>query len=115
MSHDMRFPTMWYVPPAKAKTSLRIHFVAHMSMHRLVRLCGSTGFVIFKKETTMKSLQNAMFGVHRNEKCFKHIAVYIGIILQRNYREMTIYGHINGHFPKYPFVTSMVKNMGPTT
>ena len=24
MSHDMRFPTMWYVQPAKAQTSLRI-------------------------------------------------------------------------------------------
>ena len=24
MSHDMRFPTMWYVRPAKAQTSLRI-------------------------------------------------------------------------------------------
>ena len=27
MSHDMRFPTMWYVRPAKAQTSLRIHTV----------------------------------------------------------------------------------------
>ena len=26
-SHDMRFPTMWYVRPAKAQTSLRIHTV----------------------------------------------------------------------------------------
>ena len=25
MSHDIRFPTMWYVRPAKAQTSLRIH------------------------------------------------------------------------------------------
>ena len=24
MSHDMRFPTMWYARPAKAQTSLRI-------------------------------------------------------------------------------------------
>ena len=24
LSHDMRFPTMWYVEPAKAQTSLRI-------------------------------------------------------------------------------------------
>ena len=24
LSRDMRFPTMWYVRPAKAKTSLRI-------------------------------------------------------------------------------------------
>ena len=24
MSHDMRFPTMWYVRPVKAQTSLRI-------------------------------------------------------------------------------------------
>ena len=24
VSHDMRFPTMWYVRPAMAKTSLRI-------------------------------------------------------------------------------------------
>ena len=28
MSRDMRFPTMWYVPPAKAQTSLRIHAVS---------------------------------------------------------------------------------------
>ena len=27
MSHDMRFPTMWYVRPAKAPTSLRIRAV----------------------------------------------------------------------------------------
>ena len=27
MSHDMRFPTMWYVRPAKAQTSLRIRAV----------------------------------------------------------------------------------------
>ena len=27
MSHDMRIPTMWYVQPAKARTSLRIHAV----------------------------------------------------------------------------------------
>ena len=27
MSHHMRFPTMWYVRPAKAQTSLRIHAV----------------------------------------------------------------------------------------
>ena len=24
LSHDMRFPTMWYVRPAKAQTSLRM-------------------------------------------------------------------------------------------
>ena len=24
LSHDMRFPTMWYVPPAKLQISLRI-------------------------------------------------------------------------------------------
>ena len=27
VSHDMRFPTMWYVRPAKAQTSLRIRAV----------------------------------------------------------------------------------------
>ena len=27
MSRDMRFPTMWYVRPAKAQTSLRIRAV----------------------------------------------------------------------------------------
>ena len=27
MSRDMRFPTMWYVPPAKAQTSLPIRAV----------------------------------------------------------------------------------------
>ena len=27
LSHDMRFPTMWYVWPAKPQTSLRIHAV----------------------------------------------------------------------------------------
>ena len=27
MSHGMRFPTMWYVRPAKAQTSLRIRAV----------------------------------------------------------------------------------------
>ena len=27
MSRDMRFPTMWYVQPAKAQTSLRIRAV----------------------------------------------------------------------------------------
>ena len=27
MSHDMRFPTMWYVRPAKAQFSLRIRAV----------------------------------------------------------------------------------------
>ena len=27
MSHDMRFPTMWYVRPAKPQISLRIHAV----------------------------------------------------------------------------------------
>ena len=27
LSRDMRFPTMWYVLPAKAKTSLRIRAV----------------------------------------------------------------------------------------
>ena len=27
MSHDMRFPTMWYVPPAKPQISLRIRAV----------------------------------------------------------------------------------------
>ena len=27
LSHDMRFPTMWYVRPAKAQTSLRIRAV----------------------------------------------------------------------------------------
>ena len=27
MSRDMRFPTMWYVRPAKAQTSLRIRTV----------------------------------------------------------------------------------------
>ena len=27
MSRDMRFPTMWYVRPAKAQTSLRIRVV----------------------------------------------------------------------------------------
>ena len=25
MSGDMRFPTMWYVQPAKAQTSMRVH------------------------------------------------------------------------------------------
>ena len=27
LSRNMRFPTMWYVPPAKAQTSLRIRAV----------------------------------------------------------------------------------------
>ena len=27
MSHDMRFPTMWYIRPAKAQSSLRIRAV----------------------------------------------------------------------------------------
>ena len=27
MSHDMKFPTMWYVRPEKAQTSLRIRAV----------------------------------------------------------------------------------------
>ena len=27
MSHDMKFPTMWYVRPAKAQTSLRTRAV----------------------------------------------------------------------------------------
>ena len=27
MSHDMRFPTMWYMRPAKSQTSLRIRAV----------------------------------------------------------------------------------------
>ena len=27
LSHDMRFPTMWYVQPAKPQISLRIHAV----------------------------------------------------------------------------------------
>ena len=27
ITSDMRFPTMWYVQPAKAQTSLRIHAV----------------------------------------------------------------------------------------
>ena len=35
MSHDMRFPTMWYVRPAKAQTSLRI------LVHSLVRAFAS--------------------------------------------------------------------------
>ena len=27
LSHNMGFPTMWYVPPAKAQTSLRIRAI----------------------------------------------------------------------------------------
>ena len=32
MSRDMRFPTMWYVRPAKPQISLRIHAVLSESM-----------------------------------------------------------------------------------
>ena len=49
----------------------------------------------------VQSLYDAMFGVYRNGLCYK------GIILQWNYRKMTISFH--GHFPIVSLNNSMVK------
>ena len=60
MSHDMRFPTMWYVRPAKAQTSL--HIRADWSEHLLVASIFLTVKLLTELNLEFLSLKGGLTG-----------------------------------------------------
>ena len=57
LSHDMRFPTMWYVPPAKPQISLRIRTVcSELEYSITVKLYYRTAFGVSKLKRRLHRL-----------------------------------------------------------
>ena len=69
--------------------SCSLVYLAFKSIHYRCKGLGLYNHTLY---SATQSLNNTMFGVHRNGVC------YIGRILQRNYRKMIICGH----FPIIP-------------
>ena len=51
LSHDMSFPTMWYVQPPKARTSLHVYAQSDQS------ICWSHEYSIYTKRLTKYQLE----------------------------------------------------------